>query len=170
MVLSSSKKEQFAQLLAKGQSPCGCLRLRGYSKAGARQSAARLLRNADIFTRIKELKTAIASGVVAAEIRRRSWRLLQLQGLVDDILALRGARRLLYTNHLGEGYDFEVADGSEEAKAVAEGCRALPPANPDAPEYPKLMRPRASSTAATPACWSRTTAARMPSRKSGSSM
>jgi hypothetical protein len=63
-----------------------------------------------------------------------------LQGLVDDMLALRAARKVLYANQLGEGYTFEVADGAAEAKALAEGCRALPPVKTDAPEYPKLMR------------------------------
>jgi hypothetical protein len=61
-----------------------------------------------------------------AGIRRRSWRVQQLQGLVDDMLRLRAARRVLYANQLGEGYTFEVADGAGEAKALAEGCR--PPA------------------------------------------
>ena len=54
--------------------------------------------------------------------------------------ALRAARKVLYANQLGEGYDFLVADSIGKAKALAEGCRALPPVKTDAPEYPKLMR------------------------------
>ena len=47
--------------------------------------------NDSLSSRIKELKTTVAQGVVVAEIRRRSWRVLQLQGLVDEMLALRAA-------------------------------------------------------------------------------
>jgi hypothetical protein len=40
---------------------------------------------------------------------------------------------------LGDGYEFAVADAAGEAKALRAGGRALPPAQPDAPEYPKMM-------------------------------
>lgn len=60
-----------------------------------------------------------------------------LQELADDLLALRAARKVLYANQLGEGYEFQVADAAEEAKALADGCR---PVDAGAPEYPKRFR------------------------------
>jgi hypothetical protein len=146
MILENSKHELFAQAVARGISPAKAYVSAGYAKGNARSNAARLSANEHVLSRIQELKTAVAQGVVAAEIRRRSWRVLQLQTVVDDLLALRAARRVLYAHHLGEGYAFSVADAAEEAKHVAEGCRPLPAepgtpaAEPGAPEYPKMMQ------------------------------
>jgi len=73
-VLANSKHEHFAQSVAKGLSGTDAYVSAGYSKAGAHSNAARLMAFDTISSRINELKTAVAQGVVAAEIRRRSWR------------------------------------------------------------------------------------------------
>lgn len=64
---------------------------RARAQTGVRQALAarnaerqlvRLLQNVDVSARIKKLKEQIAESIVAAEIRRCSWRMLQLQGLL----------------------------------------------------------------------------------------
>jgi len=113
---------------------------------------ARLIALDTISSRINELKTAAAQGVVASEIRRRSWRVTQLQTVVDDLLALRAARQVLYANQLDEGYDFEVVDSAQEARALADGCRPLPPIA-SAPEFPKMMQHPGFPMGGETGCW-----------------
>ena len=101
--------------------------------------------------RTKELKAAVAERVISAEIRRRSWRVQVLQHRVDGMLRLSEARATMYAEQKDEGHEFTVNDKDEELAAIAEGCRALPPAPvpppadgkdvlpPPPPEYPKTM-------------------------------
>jgi hypothetical protein len=59
------------------------------------------------------------------------------------------ARATMYANQKDEGHEFTVYNKYEELAALAEGCRALPPApvpppadwkdEPPPPEYPKVM-------------------------------
>ena len=51
-VLSNRKNEQFAMAIAKGISLAEAYTSAGYSECGAKQSAARLLRNANIRSRV----------------------------------------------------------------------------------------------------------------------
>ena len=73
----------------------------GYSKSGAAASASRLLANANVSARIKELKTATAEIVVKVEIRKRSGRVQVLQNILDRLCRLREARALEYADHPG---------------------------------------------------------------------
>ena len=84
-LLTNSKHEQFAQLVAKGASATKAYVSAGYSKAGADASASRLLRNARVCSRIEELKAAICERVIAREISRRTARVDQLQDVLDRI-------------------------------------------------------------------------------------
>jgi hypothetical protein len=86
-----------------------------------------LITNEYISSRITELKTIIADGVVKAEIRKRTWRVEQLQGLADDMLALRAARKILYGNQMGEGRWRMVATAAEEKQAVQDGFQHRAP-------------------------------------------
>ena len=126
MILANSKHERFAQSIAKGISAVDAYISAGYAKGNARSNATRLSANDGILARINELKTAVAAGVVAAEIRQRSWRVQQLQGLADDMLALRAARKILYGGQLGEGRIRQVNSPAEETAALAEGYREDP--------------------------------------------
>jgi hypothetical protein len=63
-----------------------------------------------------------------SEIRKRSWRVRQLQDWADDMLALRAARKILYGGQMGESHEFEVADLAEEKAAIADGCHVRGPA------------------------------------------
>jgi hypothetical protein len=87
---------------------------------------SRLLTNADVSARINELTAAIAPGVVEASIRKRSWRVQQLQEWADDMLALRAARKLLYAGQLAEGQIRTVKNQAEEDQAILEGFREDP--------------------------------------------
>lgn len=55
-VLANARQEQFAQKVASGLNLVEAYTSAGYSKAGARQSASRLLTNANISSRIAELQ------------------------------------------------------------------------------------------------------------------
>ena len=147
MTLKNSKHELFAQGIVKGLSPADAYIKAGYAPAGARFNAHRLITNDNVSARIKELKGIIAQGVIAAEIRKRSWRVQQLQDWADDMLALRAARKVLYANQLSEGYEFQVDDADEEARALAEGCRVAPRWEPVAPEAPQPPKPPAPGRA-----------------------
>jgi Terminase small subunit len=92
-VLTSSKHEKFAQLVATGVSATKAYVSAGYAKANARQNASRLITNDDILARIKEIQADVAERVIASEIRRRNWRVEVLQQRVEGMLALIGAVR-----------------------------------------------------------------------------
>ena len=100
-ILSHTKHEQFAQSVAKGISATAAYISAGYSKAGAAASASRLMTNANVLARIKELKTATAASVVKVEIRKRSARVQVLQNIVDRLYRLTEARALEYADHPG---------------------------------------------------------------------
>ena len=100
-ILLHTKHEQFAQSVAKGISATGAYISAGYSKAGAAASASRLMTNANVLARIKELKTATAASVVKVEIRKRSARVQVLQNIVDRLCRLTEARTLEYADHPG---------------------------------------------------------------------
>ena len=115
-----------------------------------RKVKSRLSLNDGILARIKELQTAVAERVVAAEARRRSWRVELLQSRIDKAIALSQARATMYASEMGESYQFQVADRAAELSAIADGCRPAPVYTPppaadwkDAPppappEYPKI--------------------------------
>jgi hypothetical protein len=98
-VLHNAKHERFAQFVAKGLSPREAYSSAGYSKAGARSNAARMIANEGVLARINELKTSISQGVIEREIRGRWARIRILQNLLDHMLDLERARALLYAYH-----------------------------------------------------------------------
>src|SRR5450631_1463589 len=124
-ILSSSKHEHFAQLVAKGVSLTKAYVESGYSKAGANTNASRLIANDLISARIKELQTVIAERVVTAEVRRRSWRVQVLQSRIDKMLALSESRARMYADSKSEGHRFQVHDRDAERLAIEEGCTVL---------------------------------------------
>ena len=97
-VLSNSKHEQFALAIAKGVSAAEAYISVGYSECGAKQSAARLLRNAEIWSRVAQLQAELSAGNIALEISSRNARVQVLQERwdclragVDLLLQQRGA-------------------------------------------------------------------------------
>jgi Terminase small subunit len=97
-VIDNSKHEQFAQLIVKGVCATKAYTSAGYSAKGAQQSGARLLLNAQVCSRIRELQEAISAETIVLEISTRNARVAALQkrwdrlrsGL-DLILDQRGA-------------------------------------------------------------------------------
>jgi hypothetical protein len=97
-VLSNSKREQFALAIAKGVSATKAYISVGYSECGAKQSAARLLRNAEVSSRVAQLQVELSAGTIALEISSRNARVQALQKRwdclragVDLLLQQRGA-------------------------------------------------------------------------------
>jgi Terminase small subunit len=109
-VLSSSKHERFAQLVAKGVSATEAYVSAGYSKSNAQSNASRLSANELVLARIKQLKTVVAERVITAEVRRRSWRIQILQSRIDAMLALSEARAIEYADHSGGSTGLLVKD------------------------------------------------------------
>ena len=97
---------------------------------------SRLSTNANISARIKELQTAVAERVVQCEVRKRSWRIGVLQGMLDESLAVIQARKVMYADQMAEGERLQVVDAAGEEQAIADGFTADP--NGDQ-AYPKTM-------------------------------
>jgi hypothetical protein len=95
-VLSNSKHEQFAQLVAKGLNATKAYVSAGYSDKGAKQSASRMLTDADLCSRIRELQETLATGTIALEISSRNARVQALQDrwsmLRADLASLKAER------------------------------------------------------------------------------
>ena len=143
-VLTNSKHEHFALEVTKGVSATKAYVSAGYSKAGAKQNASRLITNDGVCARIKELQTAVAERVVSAEIRRRNWRVQILQQRLDGMLALSAARAEMYRSAVGEAQTVKVNDRAEERVALEEGFSFNPeirqPDHANASDvYPKLL-------------------------------
>ena len=109
-VLTNSKHERFAQEVAKGASGTKAYVSAGYSKAGAKQNASRLITNDEVSERIKELQATISEGVVSLEIRKRSARVQALQVNLDRMRALIEARATEYAASPGGATGMLVRD------------------------------------------------------------
>jgi Terminase small subunit len=84
-VKEHSKHEQFAQLVSKGVSATKAYVSVGYSPKGARQSASRMLKNADVRSRVRELQEANSAEVITHEISTRTGRVKALQERWDRL-------------------------------------------------------------------------------------
>ena len=75
----------------------------------------------------------IAHNVIAAEVRRRTWRVQVLQNRIDAMLALSQARAAMYADQKEGAHEFQVNTLAEERAAIDEGCHALPPGSAPPP-------------------------------------
>ena len=82
-VLDNSKHEHFALLVAKGVSASKAYVSVGYSVKGSAPSASRLLTNAKVCARIRELQETFSAGTIALEISNRNARVKALQNRWD---------------------------------------------------------------------------------------
>lgn len=141
MVLANGKHEEFAQLVAGGQSATQAYTSIYPGTKGVAASASRLLKNSKISLRIGELRQAVSDGLVKQRIRDKNHRFDVLQRQLDRLLQLQDARAALYANETDGSYDFLVADPLAEAKATLNGCKLKePPPGGEAPAgYPKVM-------------------------------
>lgn len=88
--LANAKHEHFAQLVSNAENPTRAYVLAGYSGKGAKQSAARLMTNADVCDRIAYLRQqkeqehrAAVQGVIAEAAIDKKWVLDRLTKIVD---------------------------------------------------------------------------------------
>src|ERR1019366_8715419 len=109
-VLDNSKHEHFAQLVAKFVSATKAYTSAGYSDKGAKQSAARLLTNADLCARIRELQETLSAGTIALEISSRNARVQALQHRWDKMRQVITERAA----HYAKG-------GDDESDAIVPG-------------------------------------------------
>ena len=72
-----------ARAIAKGVSAAKAYISAGYAECGAKQSAARLLRNADVCCRVAQLQAELSAGTIALEISSRNARVQALQDRWD---------------------------------------------------------------------------------------
>lgn len=91
-VLSNPRHEQFVQGLLQGLSATRAYVQAGFSEKGAGQSAARLLKNADICSRLMEVRAEVSAATVQLEISDRNSRVQVLQDLLDRARRLIAAR------------------------------------------------------------------------------
>jgi hypothetical protein len=91
-VLTNPRHEQFAQGLLQGLSATRAYVLAGFSEKGASQSAARLLRNAEICSRVMELRAEVSAATIQLEITDRNARVKALQDTLDRCRRLIEAR------------------------------------------------------------------------------
>lgn len=92
MPLPNSKYEQFAQRVARGESPAKAYVAVGYKQSGAGASAARLLRAPAIVRRLRELQGAIADAMLDATIRQVNARVAALEARWQGLRAVVAAR------------------------------------------------------------------------------
>ena len=92
-VLKKSQHEQFAQLVATGIQPRQAYATAYGSAKGADQSASRLLKNAQVSSRIGELRLVVAEKSLKVALQNRDYRLEQLQkrsDLLNRVITERG--------------------------------------------------------------------------------
>lgn len=85
-VLPNAKHEHFAQLLAAGENVTRAYICAGYSENGAAQSGSRLLRDAEIATRVNELKEAAAFRHIEKAALTKTWVVEKLKLNVERAL------------------------------------------------------------------------------------
>ena len=91
--LSNIRHELFCQGLVSGLSQTKAYTGAGYSDRGAKQSAARLLANADVRSRVSELRRQIESGYIRLQITEREERLKAAQERWDGMREVIQARK-----------------------------------------------------------------------------
>ena len=88
--LKNMRHEKFCQGIVSGLSQTKAYTAAGYNERGAKQSAGRLLNNADVRSRVSELQQEIESSFVRLQIAERLQRLEAIQDRWD---ALREVKR-----------------------------------------------------------------------------
>lgn len=93
--LASAKHEHFAQFVSNGETPARAYVLAGYSEKGAHASGNRLLRNADICSRVAHLRSIkeqqhaqTVTAVIEEAGMDKAWVLKRLGKIVDLGMAL----------------------------------------------------------------------------------
>lgn len=112
-ILKNKKHEHFALLVAKGQKPEQSYITAGYSRNGARNAAARLLRNRGILLRIDELRAIANERIVEKTGVDKAW---VIQELVENVRMAKAA--IPVKNKEGENLGEYKQDLSAANKAL----------------------------------------------------
>jgi cell pole-organizing protein PopZ len=91
-LLENPRHEQFAQRVAAGATAVAAYVAAGYSESGAAQSAARLLKNAQVRARVQEIHAAISERLTDCSIRQVDARVRALQDRWDKMNRIIAAR------------------------------------------------------------------------------
>lgn len=113
-VLKSAKHEKFAAGIASGLSATQAYIKAGYSKEGARFSAARLLTNANVRARVAELSEKVTKAIVLREIGNR-----------NDRVAAQNERWHLMRQVIKERAEEQLAAKAAGQKIPAGGATGL---------------------------------------------
>jgi phage terminase small subunit len=89
--LKNIRHEKFCQGIVSGLSQTKAYASAGYSERGAKQSAARLLNNAAVRSRIAELRAENSAEFLQLAVTEREQRLLALQERFDGLRQARAA-------------------------------------------------------------------------------
>lgn len=119
-ILANSRHEHFAQLVAKGDSASRAYVSAGFSKSGAAQSARRLLTNAQVCARIRELKTTISEALTEASIRDVNARIAGYEDRKHRLVSVMAARAADMADVPGGSTGLMVRDwrGKDAAQVV----------------------------------------------------
>lgn len=121
-VLTKSKHERFAQLVARGET-AGAAYISVYGEAkGAGQSASRLLKNAKVAARIAELRREISSELLAGSILARSARLKALEERHALLTQVVAERAKMYSRTSADGRLFHESEELPEKFLTAPGA------------------------------------------------
>jgi hypothetical protein len=122
--LKNIRHEKFCQGIVSGLSRSKAYTSAGYSERGAKQSAARLLANADVRSRVSELRREIESSYIHLQITERDERLKADQERWDGMREVIQARKTGdYTRALKTGLLVRrerVIGTGENAKVIEE--------------------------------------------------
>ena len=91
--LRNVRREKFVQGLCRGLNQTQAYIAAGYSERGAKQSAARLLANADVRSRVAELRREIDTSFIHLKITERDERLKAAQERWDGMREVIQARK-----------------------------------------------------------------------------
>ena len=101
-VLNNSRHEQFAQGVAKGLSATRAYISAGYSPNGASQAAGKLLRIAEVCSRVQELKSVISAATIQLSITDKNARVKALEDRRQRLMAAIDTRAAMHAeNPLG---------------------------------------------------------------------
>lgn len=105
-ILKNAKHEMFAHSIAKGSSPGKAYSAAGYTGKGADQSAAKLLKNTKIISRIEEIKSNIAqiaeskAGIDKAYVLGMLQKNLEIAMQKHSIIGVNGKSKYVYEGNV----------------------------------------------------------------------
>jgi phage terminase small subunit len=136
--LKNIRHEKFCQGIMSGLSHNKAYATAGYSEHGAKQSAARLLNNADVRSRIAELRAENSAEFLRLAVTEREQRLLSIQERFEGLRQARLARAagdydammrtgfvIRTLRSIGSGKDAQIVEEYEIDTALVEAMNSV---------------------------------------------